>query len=229
LYIFSVDPFTRKDWYDIKAPVVFTNRDIGKTIVTRSSGTRVASDHLKGRILEANLADLNGNEDYAFRQIKFRVEDVQGRNCLTNFHGMNFTTDKLRSLVRKWQNLIEAHVDVRTVDGYHLRLFSIGFTKKVSPIKKTCYAQSSQIKAIRKKMMEIMIREASSADLKTLVEKFIPDSIGETMQKECTQIYPIRDVAVRKVKVLKTPKYDVHKLLEIHGQSASDADTGAKL
>ena len=225
----AVDPFSRKDWYDIKAPAVFKNRDIGKTIVTRSSGTRVASEYLKGRVLEANLADLNQNEDYAFRQIRFRVEDVQGKNCLTNFYGMNFTTDKLRSLVRKWQNLIEAHVDVRTTDGYYLRLFSIGFTKKVSPIKKTCYAQSSQIKQIRKKMMEIMSREAQSSDLKSLVDKFIPDSIGSTMEKECNQIYPVRDVAIRKVKVLKTPKYDVHKLLEIHGQSAADADTGAKL
>ena len=38
--------------------------------------------------------------------------------------------DKLRSMVRKWQTLIEAHVDVKTTDGFTLRMFCIGFTKK---------------------------------------------------------------------------------------------------
>ena len=48
-----------------------------------------------------------------------------------------------------------------------------------SQIKKTAYAQSSQIRQIRKKMVEIMTREASSCDLKELVGKFIPEAIGE--------------------------------------------------
>ena len=37
-YIFSIDPYTRKDWYDVKAPAMFTNRNIGKTLVTRTQG-----------------------------------------------------------------------------------------------------------------------------------------------------------------------------------------------
>ena len=60
---------------------------------------------------------------------------------------MDLTTDKLRSLVRKWQTLIEATVDVKTTDGYFLRLFCISFTKKrPGQVKKTAYAQSSQVR-----------------------------------------------------------------------------------
>lgn len=59
---------------------------------------------------------------------------------------MDYTTDKLRSMVRKWQTLIEAHVDVKTTDGFTLRMFCIGFTKKrQGQIKRTAYAQSSQV------------------------------------------------------------------------------------
>merc|ERR1712038_602330 len=124
-----VDPFTKKDWYDVKAPSMFNIRQIGKTLVTRTQGTKIASDGLKGRVFEMSLADLQTDE-VAFRKFKLVAEEVQGRNVLTNFHGMNLTTDKLRSMVKKWQTLIEANVDVRTTDGFLLRLFCIGFTKK---------------------------------------------------------------------------------------------------
>ena len=44
------------------------------------------------------------------------------------------------------QTLIEANVDVKTTDGFLLRVFCIGFTKKRQfQIKKTCYAQSAQV------------------------------------------------------------------------------------
>ena len=63
----------------------------------------IADDALKGRVIELSLADLNKDEDQAFRKIKLKVEDVQGKTCLTNFYGMDFTSDKIRSLTKKWQ------------------------------------------------------------------------------------------------------------------------------
>lgn len=39
--IFRADPFAKKDWYDIKAPSVFQVKNVGKTLVTRTQGTKV--------------------------------------------------------------------------------------------------------------------------------------------------------------------------------------------
>jgi hypothetical protein len=59
-----------------------------------------------------------------------------------------------------FQTLIEANVAVKTTDGYLLRLFCIGFTKKApNQVKKTSYAKSSQVRLIRAKMVEIIQRE----------------------------------------------------------------------
>jgi len=220
------DPFTRKDWYGIKAPAPFAIRDVGKTLVNRTTGLKNANDALKGRIIEVSLADLQKDEDHSFRKVKLRVDEVQGKNCLTNFHGLDFTSDKLRSLVRKWQTLIEANVTVMTTDHYLIRLFAIAFTKRrPNQVKKTTYAQTGQIREIRKKMFEIMTREASSVDLLNLVQKFIPEAIGREIEKAARGIYPLQNVYVRKVKILKAPKFDVSKLLEIHGESTDETGT----
>jgi len=220
----SVDPFSKKDWYDIKAPSVFQVRNVGKTLVTRSSGMRVATDFLKGRIVEANLADLNKDEDQNYRKIRLQLLDVSGKHCLSNFYGMDMTTDKIRSLVKKWQTTIECAVDVTTTDGYKLRLFCIAFTKRrQNQLKKTTYAQTAQIKQIRKKMTDIMTKEASNVDLKDLVKKFIPNSIGTQIEQACQSIYPLKDVFIRKVKTLKAPKFDITKLMEVHGNVADSA------
>merc|ERR1712003_346207 len=125
--------------------------------ITKTQGTKIASEGLKGRVVEGSLADLNSNEDYWFRKVKLCVEDVQGYNCLLNFHGMDMTRDKLCSLIKKKQSIIEGNVDARTTDGYVVRMFCIAFTKKQDDqLKETCYAKSAKVRSIREKMVTTM-------------------------------------------------------------------------
>lgn len=133
----------------------------------------LASTSLKGRVFEISLADLNQNSnDHAFRKIKLQTEEVKGSDCYTNFYGMDITRDKLCQLVKKWHTTIEAFVDVKTLDGYFLRLFCLGFTeKRQNQIKATCYAKQSQIKQIRKIMMNNMVKEVQKSTLRELTLK----------------------------------------------------------
>ncbi|KAI3848709.1 hypothetical protein MKX03_025083 [Papaver bracteatum] len=79
-----------------------------------------------------------------------RVEDVKRKNVLTNFWGMDFTTEKLRSLVRNWQTLIKTHIDVKKTKNFTSRTFCIRFTmQRDKQVKRTCYAQSSQILEVK--------------------------------------------------------------------------------
>ncbi|ELW51951.1 40S ribosomal protein S3a [Tupaia chinensis] len=125
-----VDPFSKTDWYDVKAPAMFNIRNIRKTVVIRTQGTKIASDGLKGRVF-------------------------------------------------------------------------------VFEIRKTSYAQHQQVRQIRRKMMEIMTREVQTNDLKEVVNKLIPDSIGKDIEKAYQSIYPLHVVFVRKVKMLKKPKSEL--------------------
>ena len=107
------------------------------------------------------------------------------------------------------QTLIEATTDVKTTDGYLLRVFVIGFTKRrQNQVRKTTYATSAQVKAIRKKMFEVVSKEATTCDLKELVQKLVPEAIGKEIERTTQGIYPLQNVFVRKVKILKAPKFD---------------------
>ena len=131
--------------------------------------------------------------------------------------------------------MTEAHIDVKTTDGYLLRLFSVGFTKKRNnQIQKTSYAQHQQVHQIRKKMMEIITQEVQTSDLEKMVNKLISDTTGKDIEKACQSIYPLHDVFVRKVKMLKKSKFELGKLMELHGEVSSSGkaagdETGAKV
>jgi len=217
-----VDPMSRKEWYDVIAPAVFTKRQCSKTFANKTVGNKVGSENLKGRVVDINLGDLMVEEqsDYAHRKIKIKIEDVQGRNCLTSFYGMDMTRDRLCSLIKKWCSLIEDVIDVKTTDGYVLRIFVIAFTnRRTNHVKKNCYAQTSQIRRIRAKMTEIVTRTVQKNSLLENVKKFQLEVMGQEIQKACNGIYPLRDVSIRKVKVLKAPKFDMGKLMDAHGEN----------
>jgi small subunit ribosomal protein S3Ae len=124
------DPLTKKEWFHLRTPSMFNKRAIGRTCVNKTGGGKIASEVIKGRVLEVSLADLQENEDFGHRKIKLAIEDVQGNNAFTNFHGMDYTRDALCMLIRKWQSLIEGSVDAKTTDGYFMRVFFIAFTKR---------------------------------------------------------------------------------------------------
>ncbi|KAH9258664.1 hypothetical protein BASA81_003166 [Batrachochytrium salamandrivorans] len=224
----QIDPFLRKEWYGIKAPAVFSVRDVGKTLVTKTTGLKIASESLKGRVFETNLADLTANEEDGHRKIKLKCEEVEGTNVLTSFYGMDLVRHKMGAMIKKWQSLIEAHVDVKTTDGYTLRVFCIAFTKKKqNQVKKTCYAKTNQAKKIRAKMVQIIKAQVGQSNIRQLTLKLIPEVIGKEIEKSCNAIFPVQNCLIRKVKLLSAPKFDLARLMEAHETSAEEL--GAKV
>jgi len=221
----AVDPMKRKDWYVVEIPKLFGKSRVGHTLVNRTAGLKLASDGLKGRVFEVCLADLKQDETQSHLKLKFMCEDIQGNRVLTNFHGMDLTRNKICSLVKKWHTLIEAWVDVKTTDGYLLRLFVIGFTKRRrNQVAKTSYAQASQIRKIREKMVEIVKEDAEKCDLKGLCQRLLTNATAREIEKKAAGTYPLQDVYIRKAKVLRKPKFDLSKLMEFH--AAAGEDTG---
>lgn len=125
--------------------------------LARTPYTKTVSDGLKGYASEMSFADLQ-NAEVAFRKFKLITEDVQGKNHVIDIHDMDFH-DKICSMVKKCQTMIEADIDVKTTNGCFC-LFRIGFTKKCNTqTQTTSYARHQEVHQIQK-IMEIMIQEA---------------------------------------------------------------------
>lgn len=180
--------------------------------------TEVAADSLRGRVFDISLGELQTEaHDSAWRKVKVQVEEIKGFDCYTNFHGLDVTRDKLCSLVKKWHSLIEAFVQAKTVDGYLVRIFAIAFTRRHKhQVKATCYTKTSHQKQLRQKMMEILVAECAKSSLKDLFKKLITDQVAKQITKDCSKIFPLENVLIRKVKVLKKPKFDLTKLMELY-------------
>jgi len=119
-------------------------------------------------------------------------------------------------------------VDVKTSDGYIIRVFVIAFTKKdKKQVKKTSYAQTSQVKEIRKRIFDILNKQISKTNVNQLVQYLTGDQYTMEIEKSAKFIFPLNNVLIKKVKVLKRPKIDAVKLQEMysHEKQARTAGT----
>ena len=72
-------------------------------------------------------------------------------------------------------------------------------------------------------MVSVMTELGTKGDLKSLVKELISAPIGDQIAREASSIFPIKDCFIRKVKVLKKPKFDVTELMEWHNADEKTA------
>lgn len=154
-----------------------------------------------------SLSDLTKKENLSYRKIKLKGSEFKDNSCETAFYGMDMTRDKLCSVVKKWQTTIETSIDIKTEDGFFLRIFCIAFSKrKKKQVKKTSYLTSSVIRALRRKIIKVVIKFTSHYNLKNIVGKFLSEKLTFEIENECKNVSPIYNFFIRKIKILKETK-----------------------
>ena len=127
------------------------------------------------------------------------------------------TRDQLCALIKKRKTLIESYIDCRSADGYVVRVFGIAFTREsTNQKKKTNYALSSQQKEIRRRMNEVIAREVAKSNVTQILNLFTSEVVEKKITKEVNAIYPVKNVKIRKIKVIQRPKIDGNKLADMH-------------
>merc|ERR1711988_1470218 len=191
-------PFTRKQWYKIQSPPNVHNS------------------------VQVGWTPVNKTVG-----TKLSKDGLMNRVCEVSYGDIqeptNFAWKKIR------MSLIDVVADVKTQDGYILRALITTFTaRKQGQVKTNCYAQHSQVRAIRKAFVRYISKRASSSSIGDFAQSIINEDISQKLLDKGKKIYPLSHVLVRKVKVLKKAKVDINKLVSDTNAKKDESNVGKK-
>ncbi|MCD6512851.1 MAG: 30S ribosomal protein S3ae [Thermoplasmata archaeon] len=196
-----------KNWYSVIAPSMF-----GKVKIAETPSDD--PDKVLGRTVEVSLQELTGDFAKAHIKIKFKVVEVRGLEAHTAFIGHSTTTDYVKRMARKHKSKIDGVFDVITKDGVRIRVKPSAYTGK--------RLQTSQKRAIRSVMKEVIETLASNNTLDEFIKYMLDGEIGKQTYKLAKPIYPVKRVEVHKSELLEAPKVEVKKEEEMEEEEESE-------
>ena len=184
------DKWRSKGWYMIVAPPYFGNVELGNVPAAEDA-------QLIGRVAEATLYDITGDFSHQYLKMFFQVNQIDGKTARTLFKGHEYSRDYLRSLVRRRTTKVDGLFNLKTKDGYKLRIAVSALT--LSRIK------TSQEKTIRQIMTKTIAEKAAALTLDQFVQEMVLGKIASDIYNESKKVAPLRHVGIRKSKLVGQP------------------------
>jgi small subunit ribosomal protein S3Ae len=171
------DRWKAKEWYKLYAPKMFNQVLLGETPSSDPS-------NLMGRIVEATVHDLTGDFSKMHVKLTFKVKEVRGFDAHTVFIGQTLTSDYVRRLTRRKRTKTDHVIDVRTKDGYLLRIKPMSVTDK--------RIQSSQETAVRNAMTNEVTNMGIEMTMADMVKVIITGEMSKRLSNAAKVIVPIK-------------------------------------
>ena len=187
-----MDKWRTKQWFVVLTPPYFGERELFEIPAD-------SPEKLLKRVLEATLYDVT-QENIRQQVIKlyFQIIAVEGERAKTIFKGHEYSRDFLRSLIRRKTSKVDGIFDVVTKDGYKIRVYPCALTQY--------RVNTSQQRAIRKIMKEIVERKARDLNYGQFVQEMVLGKLASDIYNEAKKIAPLRHVGIRKSKLLYAPE-----------------------
>ncbi len=204
------DKWKAKEWYKIYAPRMFNQVELGETPSSDPSS-------IMGRQAEVTVHELTGDFSKMHIKIRFRVDEVKGLEAHTVFTGHELTSDYVRRLTRRKRTKTDHVIDVRTKDGYLIRLKPMSITEQ--------RIQAAQETAIRGLMYSSLQSSVTDMTVSELVKSIISGELTRDLSNACKVIIPIKRIEIRRSEVLEagTPSAEELSIQERFGQEAAAA------
>ncbi|MDH5201484.1 MAG: 30S ribosomal protein S3ae, partial [Candidatus Bathyarchaeota archaeon] len=146
---------------------------------------------------ETTLSQITGDFSQEYLKLYFQVTQIDESTAQTVFKGHEYLRDYLRSLVRRRSTKVDGTFRVTTQDGYRLKIVVTAMTN--SRIK------TSQERAIRDIMSEIVEEKAKTLDFGQIVHEMVLGKLASDVYNEARKVTSLRHVGVRKSELLAMP------------------------
>jgi small subunit ribosomal protein S3Ae len=184
------DKWRSKDWYTIYSPPYFGGAVIGTT--PSDDPTKLIS-----RVIETTLYDLTGDFSQQHIKLNFQILKVNEKRLDTIFKGHEYSSDYLRSLVRRGSTRVDLIYDLITQDDYRIRASFVALS--VVRIK------TSHITGIRSLASQILEEKAKTLNFDQFVQEAVLGKIASDIYNGAKKVVPLRHVGIRKTKLLSYP------------------------
>lgn len=215
-------PFTKKEWFQVMAPAAFKEtKPVGWTVCKKPVGTQVVSDFLRNRVAEISYADIKEDHKFVNKKIKIKIDEINGNNCFTSFYQYEVVREKIATLLKKRQSLIEVIVEVKSKEGVLFRVTLIAVTSRRNhQAKLNSYAQTSKIRLFRKKMGGELSRIAASHLANDFVNDIVTEQLDQKLQEFAQKIIPGVKILLAKIKISKSNVTEIKGQVEAVSQPA---------
>lgn len=189
-----IDRWKDKNWFTVYSPKYFGNVHIAEI---------PSSEDVLNRVVETTLYDITNDFSQTYIKLFFKVDQIDGSNAYTKFHGHDFTRDYLRSLVRRTTSQIKGIFNVNVKPDmnsdlpYKIRVTSLVFTQK--------RAKTSQQRAVRVVMKHVIEEKAQKLNFIEFVQECVLGKIGSEIYNQARVIVPIRKSEIMKTKIVTEP------------------------
>lgn len=183
----------QKNWYDLVAPDIFDNEEVGQTPAEKDS-------MVGNRQIKVSLQDVMPSSDKYYMDVFLQVKDIDGNKAKTELVGHEVSKEYISKMINRRTDRIDHVFDVEAKDGGDIKVKLVAVT-----IKK---ANSSAITSIRNKMEELVDEKASKLGTEEFMEQIFNNEMQREINSECKKIYPLKTVEFRKTEITPPGQLD---------------------
>ena len=195
----SKDKWKMKEWYNVHAPRMFNETVIGET-------PAADPEFLIGRQSEVTVQDLTGDFSKMHIKLRFKIVGYDGHEAKTELIGHDLTSDYVRRLTRRKKTKTDHVVDVKTADGFVVRLKTMSIADR--------RIQASQEEGMRAAIAAYLTSYAAENKLADIIKAIISGDMAKDTAKACHAIIPIKRIEIRKSEVLVRGEGEPESIIE---------------